>query len=258
MKLRRSHSGYTLLEILLATAIFMTIIVIATAIFTTTTSSSSASDQLRLASQAARFAFESMTRETRLARGLVVVADEKQKMIIPPFATTGNVVTIYQTTNVGRDESGENLYTVSRKVYELEDGKLTVKTENTGETGQSVDAIACGAALTPSCPEEKRGFWRSADPTKPAENVTILPKSLKVADFRVIRAEQYPLLKNDKSLDDLKVQPFVQLEMIVQNIAYNPASKNDKNLQTTLRSMIVPRDFVSKYEVTQPGQKGSE
>lgn len=252
---RKTHAGYTLLEILLATAIFMTIIVIAVAVFTTTTGSSSASDQLRIASQSARFAFESLTREARLAHGLVEIIDEQQKIVIPPFSTSGNTVTIYQTKKTNTDADGNNLYVVSRKVYKLIDGKLTVQTENTGTTGQTVSAIACNAAMTPACPNEKVGFWRSETPGKPAEVITILPKSLAVTGFTVKRTEPYPLLKNNKSLDDLKAQPFIQLEMIVRNIAYNPASKDDKNLQTTLQTMIVPRDFVSKYEVTQPGIK---
>jgi prepilin-type N-terminal cleavage/methylation domain-containing protein len=112
--------GFTLIEILVATAIFMTVMVVAVGIFGTTMGSSSTSSQLRQTAQTARYVFESMAREIRSAHGLVInQANGGQTMVIKPFDydAAGKTIRVNHVNKVRVDDNGKSRYSVVQKLY---------------------------------------------------------------------------------------------------------------------------------------------
>ncbi len=252
-----NRRGFTLLEILIATGIFMTTMVFSIAIFTTTTSGASTSEQLRVNAQTARFVFESMAREIRLSRGLVQVKDETQIMLIPPFTVTQSVsepeaITVYHSTRKGSTESGDPTYVITRKTYRAYDEDLDQNLEQLriiNETSNPDGLTVSEIAATLQTGDLK---WELTSPDSDPNGINLLPRDLFLDKFHVIRYNNYP----DKltSIDTLQIQPYVQLELTVLNPRYNANRGTQGKIKTTLRTMIVPRDFVGKYEVVQPTQ----
>ena len=58
-------------------------------------------------------------------------------------------------------------------------------------------------------------------------------------------------------IDSLLIQPFIELDLTIKKEKYNRDKDDSKKLKTTLRTLIVPRNFSSPLEVTQPGVQGS-
>lgn len=241
--------GFTLLEILIATAAFMIVMVIAVSIFSLTVSNSSATEQLRLTTQAARYAFESMSREARLAKGLVYVDGEDPHMVIPPFQVIDGqteedkVIQLYQVKNNPDELSplGETLYSVTRRLYYRDPAgglRIDVQTGDasaTDKTAQELYNLVRGAGIS----------WTvvSSD--------SILPAGFIANQLKVVRSLAYPTAAS--SLTTLSAQAYIQLDMTVENQAYNSSRDNNKQIRITLRTMIVPRSFANPYEVVQGG-----
>lgn len=237
-----------MLEILLATGIFMTVMVVAVGIFTLTISGSSTTEQLRVNTQAVRFAFESMTREIKLARGLVYFEGEVPVMVIPPFRVEGSTILVYQVKKSPEvDAQGQAKYSLSRKsyVYTSSPGKVTLTTEE-AYTG----ADAKTAADIYDLERAQATVWR-----KVGETAAILPDNVVAPYFSVRRSQAYPAL--GEKMDTLSVQPFIQLDLQVMNERYNQNKDDKQKIKTTLRTMIVPRNFANPYEVVQPGVQGA-
>lgn len=255
----KSGAGFTLLEILIATGIFMTVMVIAIAIFTTTTSSSGATEQLRVTSQSARFAFEAITREIRLARGLVVIDKDTddQIMLIPPFKVNNDepikpIIYVYQVTKT-LNQRNQPAYSLTRRVYSRTDTELTVTLQKNEDGALTVKEIT--DEVTPQGDLESLN-WSSVNPRVTEQVVSLLTQDLRVDVFKIIRYSAYP--DPGKTFNNLKVQPFIQLDLSAQNTRFNPTRRDGSNVRTTLRTMIVPRDFVGKYEVVQPGVQSGQ
>lgn len=254
--------GFTLLEILVSTGIFMTVMVIAVGIFTLSVSSSSTSEQMRLNAQAARFAFESMTRETRLARGLVYTDPNTNQplMLIPPIEATSQKpstcsdaggtdaeISVYRAISTEKQSDGQNLYTLTRRVYFRDaDAKLKLQTDQAyGGVPTSVSQIHADITSPTGI------TWaKTADP----EN--IMPSNMTADQFRLVCANFYPA--PGQPVDSIKSQPFVQLDLTVLNKKYNENKEDERQVKTTLRTMIVPRSFAGPLEVVQPGVQGSD
>lgn len=270
----KQRSAFTLLEILIATGIFMTVMVVAVGIFTLTVSGSSTSEQMRINSQSARFAFESITREARLARGLTYTStsDNIPRMIIPPFEVsyTGNVncvnpstneavVTVYQVRSVGATSSGQAQYTITRRRYQRDTNtkRLVLTTEEAYKETPATAADIYAAIQTgdPDLPSLERiggeDGW-----TVVSAGDAVLPSNLIADQFRLTCFRSYPA--SGQSMDQLTAQPFIQLDLTVLNQKYNQNRPEEKQVKATFRTMIVPRNFTGPLEVTQPGVQGGE
>lgn len=253
--------GFTLLEILVSTGIFMVVMVVAVGIFTLSVSSSSTSEQMRLNAQAARFAFEAMTRETRLARGLVYTNPDINQplMLIPPIEATSQSaptcsdsggadaeISVYRAIPTDRQSDGQNLYTLTRRVYfRGVDAKLKLRIDQAyGGVPTSVSRIYADVTSPTGI------AW---DKTATPEN--IMPGNMSVDQFRLVCTNLYPA--PGQPIDSIKAQPFIQLDLTVLNKKYNENKEEERQVKTTLRTMIVPRSFAGPLEVVQPGVQGS-
>lgn len=266
--------GYTLLEVLVSTGIFMIVMVVAIGIFTLTISGSSTTEQMRLNSQSARFAFESINREIKLAKGLVFVSGsaggnaqiDQPYMVIPPFEVTPGtadqsaIITVYQ---VKKSEpptgavNGEQYYTVSRRQYFARRearNELVVTTQNAYD-GQPQTASRIYSDVNQPIPGLLKAIGTGGlawGPANPSPN-SILPTDF-VAEQFAVNFSPYP--PSPGKLEDLIAQPFVQIDLTVLNWRYNANKSDEKQVRTTFRTMIVPRDFSSPFEVVQPGLQG--
>ncbi len=275
---KRSRRAFSLLEILIATAIFTMILVAAVGIFTSTTASTSTSGQLRLNIQTGRFIFESLAREVRLSRGLVMAdqdATAKNRFIIPPFhiikeGTRVVGIAIFQVEKTSFTSAGDPEYSVTCRVYSTYDtDRLAVWTYRSSRP-MTADNIRQNIPLEQCRPVEPlygpvdtpvdvSGFG----PAEYWQNVVgpsdLLPQRTKLGQFKIVNWHDYSSADNPLLLgspDDLKVQPFIQLQLSVLTINKLTVGQTGKEARTTLRSNIVPRDFSSKYEVAQVGVRG--
>lgn len=261
----RKRNGFSLLEILIATAIFMVILVAAVGIFSNTTASSSTASQLRLNVQTGRFIFETMAREVRLSRGLVLnenTVPARPRFVVPPFrvvmdGTKPVGIAVFQVERNGTDTAtSEPLYKVTCRAYGARSTQFSVWVYR---SAQNMTATAIRGAITlETCrPQTSLGaaaaapvgpsYWQSTVVT-PSD---LLPEKTTLGEFKILNWRDYPV-----SPDDLIVQPFVQLQFSVLNINQLASGQTGEKARTTLRSMIVPRDFSAKYEVAQQGVKG--
>lgn len=271
----RQKPGFTLLEILVATGIFMVVMVVAVGVFTLTVSGTSTSEQMRLNAQTARFAFESMTRETRLARGLVYTAPGENipRILVPPFEITSTVapncitptsnnavIRVYQAKEVGLTSTGQALYEINRRVYyrDSADKQLKLTTEQARFGDGTVTSVTAADLLAFIRANPPRGQelsaldnlrWRSV-----AAAQSLLSNNLVADQFRLVCGQSYPL--SGQSTDELQKQPFIQLDLTVLNEKYNANREEEKHIKTTLRTMIVPRSFSGPNEVNQSGVQG--
>lgn len=237
--------GFTLIEILIATAIFMTVMVVAIGIFSTTVASSSTSGQLRVTAQSARYIFESMTREIRAAHGLaqpVAGGNGELKLVIKPFEydAVGRKLTINQAKKTGV-RNGLATYTVTRKIYSwnlTEGAKKIILSVYQSPADLTIDELAVNTTWT--------------RPTGSSDS-DFLPKDLALDDFKILNSYSYP-----DNPDQQTSQAFIQLQLTVVSKSATVASRTGLKPQTTLRSMIVPRDFTSPYEVVQQGVQGGQ
>ncbi len=260
--------AFTLLEILIATGTFMIVMVVAVAIFTITVGGSSTLDQLRQTAQSARFAFESITREVRLSRGLVYVANDLPQMVIPPFVVVQDPIThlsvgleIYRAQKVDVNLNGESLYSLTKKVY-VRDATTKKLTETSykaysnppSEGPQTAKALFDKVVETDLAGNLKglAGLpWRQVGQSP---NQNVLSNQLIADQFTIVRFQTYPEVgKPIDGPNGLTSQPFIQIDLTVSNPQYNQSREQEKQIRTTLRSMIVPRNFVSPLEVVQPG-----
>ncbi len=274
----RTRAGFTLLEILIATGMFMIIMVIAIAVFVTTSSGSSTSDQLRINAQTTRFSFESIARELRVSRGLLYfdTTDERQKVLLPPFrvvaAGQAPEIAIYKVERTTTSTTGEISYTLSRKryVYDPTNDSINVISEGakphmrnsvsvTDWTVQEVEASVAAEPGSPS-PESSTRFWQAT-----ATAINLLPTGFVAEKFEIPNDHYYDYpaygksLKGSGTAQDLGLtqQPYIQLEMTVKNQRLNASKHESENAKTTLRTMLVPRDFVSPFDVVQRGNQGT-
>jgi hypothetical protein len=222
-----------------------------------------------------------MSREVRLSRGLVYVDDDQtQRMIIPPFyvdcagGAKPQKIDIYKvektgTATIAQGGSSQNqsLYKLYRKRYEIQNRRLTLRSQSSKKTDWTISQLSTLTFERLSDPSDGTGIWQDisdstgakANLSAQAAQVDLLPKNLQADKFEVLRYLDYPVdnaCGQRKTLDELTIQPFIQLELTVQNTQFSAATHDNKRTQTTLRTMIVPRDFVSRYEVVQQGVEG--
>lgn len=248
--------GFTLLEILIATGIFMVIMVVSVGVFTLTVSGSSSVEQMRVTTQSTRFAFESIAREIKLAKGLVYAKDNVPVMTIPPFETVhedteDDKLMVYQVKKVRTADDGTPLYTITRRTYGRSATKeLVLKVEKAiFEGADAVTAKVIYEAIAAATTANKLdGLEWGSDGSAGA---SILPASYTADRFEITRSYSYP--DAGDPVDEINRQPFIQVEMTVQSLAYNMNKDTEKQVRTTLRTMIVPRSFDSPLEVVQPG-----
>ncbi len=247
------RKGFTLIEILIATAIFMTVLVVAVGIFTSTIAGSSTSEQLRTTSQSARFVFESIIRDVRASHGLVYLGpDSKRHLVFPPFAVedlnlTDKQILVYKAERQENpDVNGNNLYVITRNIYravpDAKGNRMTLTIQTTDPAGRTaVDLFA---------QKSNADIWTTT--TTNQQPVDLLPSDLRADAFTVLHGESYK-----DNPDEQKVEPFIQLELTVVNKRFNLSTRKNGGTRTTLRTTIVPRDFTSPYEVEQSGLQGT-
>lgn len=242
--------AFTLLEVLIATGMFMVIMVVAISVFATTVSGTSTTEQTRVNAQAARYAFESMTREIRLSHGLVYVSDNLPTVVIPPFETTTDptdaqklpIINVYQVKkDLVLNSAGEATYKVSRKVYFIKEGQLVVADEVLADRFTAQELF------------QRIGNLNWPDP--PPAPQPLLPKGYVASQFVIRRQYNYPA--PGASLDLLENQPYLQIDLTAENLAYNQGHDTNKQIRTTLRTTMVPRNFLSPFDVSQPGVQGA-
>lgn len=271
LKLPGLRAGFTLMEILVATGTFMIVMVIGVAIFASSLGSSSTSEQYRINAQASRFAFESLSREIRLAKGLVYLDpqddQELRKMLIPPFdvvtgpnnapydpvvdAALQPVIRIYQAARPSVNSQGQGLYTITRRIYNRDTatGQLTLSTqvayEETPVTAATIytTITAAQAGTIEDLPWQTKG-----------QAAQLLPSSLQADQLKIVQMATYPL--SGQRIDSLRVQPFIRLDVTVSSSQYNKFKNENQKIRNTFRTMIVPRNFVNPFEVIQPGVQG--
>jgi type II secretory pathway pseudopilin PulG len=267
MRYTQARRGFTLLEILLATGIFMIIMVVGVAIFASTVGNASSSEQSRVNAQAARFAFESIIREARLAKGLVYTdtsdanSSGAVKMLVPPFdfndRNQPTRVNIYQVKKVGINTDGDSTYSIDRRSYFISGNKIVLETSSayTGNNAKSskelykiavTDELA--AARTPSIQAFDWG---------PVSQVQVLPSDRATNQFNIIHWANYPTPDVTIDTTTLPVQPFFEVQTTVFSPNYNASREERNQVRTTLRTTIVPRNFVSPFEVVQSGIQGA-
>lgn len=237
------QAGFTLLEILIATGIFMTVMVVAVGIFSSTISSSSTTSQLRVTAQSARYVFESVARELRSAHGLAKVLPNtggQQQFIILPFDydKTRNQLVINQVQKTGVDTTSSlPLYKNTRKTYtwNLATNPKTITLKVEEMSGSFTVAQIDGG---------QAGYV-------PKSTTNLLPTDIDLVDFQISRIIQYASIPEAQS-----TKPFVSLQMTVAGKA-GTGSQVKTKAQTTLQTTIVPRDFISPYDVVQEGLGGS-
>lgn len=244
--------GFTLLEILLAAAIFMTVMVVAVGVFGTTMSSSSTSNQLRTTSQTARYVFESMTREIRASHGLIVAeADGKQTVVVTPFeySVVQNVGTlkVYQVEKFldTSNTNGETKYNITRKIYTLTSGtnpSLTVLVEK----AENLTLNQVKGSPTYIAQNANAGGLVGT-------GTNMIPDDLQLVDIVLPNtgSQQLRFVGYENNPDQQKTQPYIQLQLTIGSKFSGFAGQADKRAQTTLRTTIVPRDFASPFEVVQ-------
>lgn len=235
--------GFTLIEILVATAIFMTVMVVAVGIFGTTMGSSSTSSQLRNTAQTSRYVFESMAREIRSAHGLVehkvdpASGAVTQEMVIKPFDydETAKTVRVNHVKKVRVDDNGQNRYMVTQKLYKWTTG-LMLEIYESEETDMLISEV-------------RSATYKIKNPG----GTSLIPDDQVLDKIGVIAWQPYVA-----NPDDQEVQPFIRLTLTIANKAGNFARQVNQKAQTTLQTTIVPRDFISQYEVAQTGVGGGE
>lgn len=261
---RRSRQAFTLLEILIATGIFMTVMVVGVGVFTNTIAGSSASEQLRITAQSSRVIFESLIRDIRAGHGLVFVDQAgRRSTILPPFdcETCGTpnlppIIRVYQTEKIGVNPAGQNLYIVTRKSYTVtgssqnRDLRISLATDTSGRgyaSGLTAEQIKDFVVAPPS------DFWQSVnpDPDPSKRIIDLLPSGQRLDAFDVINYQEY-----ESDPDNQKVKPFLQLRLRVANRRFDSVTRDGRQVKTTLQTTIVPRDFTSPYEVAQQGIQG--
>lgn len=276
--------GFTLLEILIATGTFMIVMVVAVGIFTLNVGSSSTTEQMRINAQSARFAFESISREIRLAHGLVYAPVQatqsltvNSKIVIPPFdivpqnsSAEDKVIRIYQATAVGKNSSGQSTYKLSRRLYCLQpmarfsDSKqLVVMTQKAYESDpQTVGALYDKVIkLSSGSLAGLEGLaWKPETANCQSGSIAgepVTPKDLATNQFKIIRSYEYIRPNDGLELAKMKLQPFIELDLTVSNPRYNQNRDDGQKIKTTLRTMIVPRNFISPYDIGQVGVEGA-
>ncbi len=261
-----SRRGFTLIEILIATGIFMIVMVLAVAIFTTTTNGSSTGEQLIINAQAGRAAFESIAREIRLAHGLVYVdaADQRKKMLIQPFTISQSpiAITVYQVKSPADkqyNDAGERQYTLSRKQYTVQNNSLQVSDQCLDRQDEHCDAsywtvAQLKTALNTAGSLDSLSWVDSRHPSSPISKIDILSGSVKIQDFQILHQQGYVGYGED--VNNQLSQAFVQIKLIVANAQRTTRTTNEP-VQTTLITTLVPRDFIGKYEVVQEGVQGT-
>lgn len=242
---RMRRHGFTLLEILIATAIFMTVMVVAIGVFGTTMSSSSTSNQLRTTSQTARYIFEAMARDIRSAHGLVISNPSGvQTVVIKPFeylsSTGASTLIINQVSKSLDDTTGETKYQITRKTYKATSGAQPTLSVLVEETGSLTLTQVQG---TPTFTVKNQ----TAAGQLVAAGTSMIPDDLVLKDFRVIRQVGYQSQIDTQQ----KTQPYIQLQLTIASKSAGFAGQSDKQAQTTLATTIVPRDFASPFEVAQ-------
>jgi Tfp pilus assembly protein PilW len=268
--------GFTLLEILIATGTFMIVMVVAVGIFTLNVGSSSVTEQMRINAQSARFAFESISREIRLAHGIVYVPSTTSKMVIPPFDIVANtsvpgeqIIRIYQATKVGENTDGQSTYKLSRRLYCLKSmstfagsKQLVVMTQTAYDSATAKTAAELYTETTKLFAGVTLGIdglpWTDTNATCQSNSIAgepVTPKDLATDQWRIVRSAAYPAPGAD--LSTLKLQPFIEIDMTVSNPRYNTNKDDPQKIKTTLRTMIVPRNFVSPFDVGQVGVQGA-
>jgi type II secretory pathway pseudopilin PulG len=247
------RNGFTLLEILIASAIFMTVMVVAIGVFGTTLSSSSTSSQLRTTAQTARYVFESIAREIRSAHGLIVSApDGNQTVIVKPFdyrtGTSSDELEVNQVKKSLNTATGETVYGITRKIYKINHTTpptLAIIIKETTSSSLTLNQLALlsDASFTVKNQSPSGAFI--------SEGTNMIPDELSLLDFRVERWVGYAT-----DPDDQKTQPYMQLKLTVGSRASGFANQADKKAQTTLMTTVVPRDFSSPFEVVQSRATG--
>lgn len=246
--------GFTLLEILIATGIFMTIMVVAVGIFTGTVSGSSSTVQLRNTAQTARYIFESIARDVRAAHGLARVVPNgigQQQLIVKPFIydETTKVLTINQVEKMRVNANGKPEYRIIKKVYKP---NLTTTPKSLMlEVYQTrLDTLTVDDIFTISQQPEPTIAQQGSYALKniPA-GTSLIPTDYFLENFAVLNSSPY----NDQP-DLQTVQAFLQLRLTIKG----KSGDIDRlgAAQTTLQTTIVPRDFVGPYEVVQEGVQG--
>lgn len=249
------RNGFTLLEILVSTGIFMVIMVVSIGVFTLTVGGSSSVEQMRITTQSARFAFESIAREIKLAKGLVYAKNNVPILLVPPFDVQQDTqsgeysIRVYQAKKVGISNDGATLFTLTRRTYvRLPDKKLVLRIDKAYDGAEALSGEEIFKVISSSLQANKLDSlpWRLQGDARSA----ILPNSYSADKFLVTRSYGYPA--SGERIDAVTQQPFVQLELTILSSAYNKNKDTEKQIKTTLRTMIVPRSFDSPLEVIQP------
>ncbi len=210
--------GFTLIEILISSVIFLMAVMVALSAFSASIGSQSRSDDVQITSQASKFSLEAISLEARRAAGILTgkeFSGSTNTAIVAGFAI----------------------------VDETEDEDLISDVNAALDT--NTDGIAHGkrllVAISSNDPNEQYVFFRKVDPSgngslerrtisqTDAESVSITPSELNVKDFRLL--SPVPVV----STAALVSQPFVEM---VLEIAPSKSLSDQKVTTTTLRTTV--------------------
>lgn len=207
-KLKNLHSaGFTLIEVLIASMIFVMVVTVAIAAFGTSTGAQIQVDTARTVSESARFSIEEISRQVKLAASW----EDFNHSFQPAFKIIPvGVKKELQIDQVQRNSSGE-ISKIIRRTYYLDDSDsiIKVKVKETTNLGKNWSGEIVSSLSSASQAKVTSLIFTGQGPTFPTDTVT--------------------------------AQPYVTIEMAVENP--QGAIKLSEKANIKLRTTITSRDY---------------